>query len=338
MSYLMKLLNTYYFNQVQLFISCILFNNATLSLKLLADWFFLLIQDLVLLSNQYKPMDESQLISTCITIMLTTAFICFITSELTRNYSQVDKLWSLMPIVYSIVTLIKYPSPRVWLMFLLVATWGLRLSYNFYRKGGYNIIPWKGEEDYRWKIMRGHPILKGRFRFGLFNLLFISLYQNLLILMFSSPLLMAARYKESGLKFLDIIAATLMVMFIALESIADNQLFRFHKIKQHPGNYPNFYKKSIREGFLSEGLWSYVRHPNFISEQGIWISFYLFGVASSGRWFNWTVIGPFLLVLLFRGSTTLTESISSKKYPAYSEYKKDVSEFIPHLFRSLNKK
>jgi steroid 5-alpha reductase family enzyme len=39
-------------------------------------------------------------------------------------------------------------------MAFLVTLWGLRLSYNFYRKGGYNIIPWKGEEDYRWKIFR----------------------------------------------------------------------------------------------------------------------------------------------------------------------------------------
>ena len=29
------------------------------------------------------------------------------------------------------------------------ALWGLRLTYNFYRRGGYAWPPWTGEEDYR---------------------------------------------------------------------------------------------------------------------------------------------------------------------------------------------
>ena len=29
------------------------------------------------------------------------------------------------------------------------AVWGLRLTYNFYRRGGYAWPPWTGEEDYR---------------------------------------------------------------------------------------------------------------------------------------------------------------------------------------------
>lgn len=90
-----------------------------------------------------------------IVIMLLTVLVCFVVGELTRNFSQVDKLWSLMPIVYSWLTVSAFPaSPRIWLMAILVTIWGLRLSYNFYRKGGYHIIPWKGEEDYRWIRVR----------------------------------------------------------------------------------------------------------------------------------------------------------------------------------------
>jgi steroid 5-alpha reductase family enzyme len=282
-------------------------------------------------------MNDSQLIHTCVTIMLSTALICFIVGEMTQNYSQVDKLWSLMPIVYSMVTLIYYPAPRVWIMFFLVATWGLRLSFNFYRKGGYNKIPWKGEEDYRWKFMREQPFLKGRIRFGIFNLLFISFYQNLLILLFSSPLMMAAMYSQKGLTLLDGIAAVMMLLFIIIESTADNQLFQFHKMKQNPQIPRKVFQKSLEEGFLSEGFWRVLRHPNFTSEQAIWICFYLFGVAASGKWFNWTFVGPLLLVLLFQGSSSLTESISSKKYPGYAWYKKQVPQFVPNLFRSLKK-
>jgi steroid 5-alpha reductase family enzyme len=263
-----------------------------------------------------------KLTSSWIIIMLTAALLCFLVSEITRNYSQVDKLWSLMPIIYSLLTLIAFPSPRLWIMSLLVILWGFRLSYNFYRKGGYNLIPWKGEEDYRWKIMRQDPRLKGRIRFGLFNLLFISFYQHFLILLFTN------------LTILDILAASLMLLFIITETIADNQQFRFQKLKRGEGAPEAHYSKSLKDGFLSEGLWRFVRHPNFVSEQAIWISFYLFGVAASGEWINWTLCGPMLLILLFLGSTSLTERISSEKYPGYAIYKKEVQKYFPRLYIS----
>ncbi|MBE0676452.1 MAG: DUF1295 domain-containing protein, partial [Bacteroidales bacterium] len=84
---------------------------------------------------------------------------------------------------------------------------------------------------------------------------------------------------------------------------------------------------------LTEGMWKYVRHPNFASEQAIWISFYLFSVAASGQWINFTLIGPVLLVILFIGSSVMTEKISSGKYPDYSTYQREVPKFIPRLFR-----
>lgn len=271
------------------------------------------------------------LITTWLIIMISAVIVCFTISEITRNYSQVDKLWSLLPIAYSWVTVSASPSPRLFLMASLVTLWGLRLSYNFSRKGGYNIIPWKGEEDYRWKVMRENPILRGRLRFGLFNLLFISLYQNILIFLFSLPLLLASIYPDKPLTVIDIVAAILMTFFIIAESIADNQLFKFYREKKMKGDGKKLYEESLRKGFMTEGLWGYSRHPNFAAEQAIWICFYFFGVAASGQWLNLTVIGPVLLVLLFIGSSQLTESISSKKYPGYELYQKEVPKFIPKI-------
>jgi steroid 5-alpha reductase family enzyme len=190
-------------------------------------------------------------------------------------------------------------------MCLLISIWGFRLSYNFYRKGGYNKVPWRGEEDYRWKFLRQSPILNGRIRFGLFNLLFISFYQHFLIFLFSTPLLLVAKYQGTGLTFVDIVAAALMLTFIVIESVADNQLYRFQNLKRSKVPSEGLYRKSLRNGFLSEGLWQYARHPNFISEQAAWISFYLFGVAASGNWINLTIAGPVLLVLLFGAAVSL---------------------------------
>ncbi len=273
------------------------------------------------------------LVSSWMTIMAGVVLLCFIVSEITRNYSQVDKLWSLMPLVYGWVTVVAFPSPRVYLMAALVTLWGIRLSHNFYRKGGYSIIPWEGEEDYRWQILRDTPALKGRIRFGLFNLLFISFYQNLLILFFSTPILMAALYPDVPLGATDLIAAVLMLLFLVTETIADNQQFRFQREKRRHNEGTPVFANSLEKGFLAEGLWKYARHPNFASEQAIWISFYLFSVAASGKWINFTLAGPVLLVLLFIGSSVMTEKISSSKYPDYSSYQKEVPKFIPRIFR-----
>jgi len=264
-------------------------------------------------------------------LMISIVVVTFIVSELSRNYSQVDKLWSLIPIAYAWISASYYPSPRLFIMAALVTIWGLRLSYNFSRKRGYNIIPWKGEEDYRWKILRENKTLKGRFRFGLFNLFFISLYQNIVIFLFSSPLLLAAFNNGKTLSIIDIIAALFMLVFILTESIADNQLYRFHREKKNAVSGEKGYKISLAKGFLTEGLWKYSRHPNFMSEQAVWICFYFFGVAASGQWINITIPGPLLLILIFAGSSQLTERISSGKYPEYAAYQKEVPRFIPRL-------
>jgi steroid 5-alpha reductase family enzyme len=267
--------------------------------------------------------------------MLSTAIICFVIGELTRNYSQTDKVWSIMPIVYSLVTLNAFPSsPRIWLMSILVLIWGIRLSYNFYRKGGYDLLPWKGEEDYRWAMLRQHPKLQKGIRFTLFNLFFISIYQHVLILLFSLPILFAAKYTETDLSVLDYVAASFMLLFILIETISDNQLhvFQFHKRKKIA--LDGKYSTSLKKGFLTEGLWNYVRHPNYVAEQATWISFYFFGVAASGIFINITLTGPVLLIFLFMGSSEFTERISLDKYPDYKNYKEHVPKFIPLLFKS----
>lgn len=123
-----------------------------------------------------------------------------------------------------------------------------------------------------------------------------------------------------------------MLLFIIAESIADNQLFRFHKLKKQGESTDGPYAGSLKKGFFSERLWRYVRHPNYACEQAIWISFYLFSVAASGKWINITLAGFVLLVILFVGSSSLTEKISGEKYPGYTAYKKEVPRFLPRLF------
>lgn len=279
-----------------------------------------------------------------IKIMLVVALSCFVVSELTGNCSQVDKLWSIVPIVYVWFVVSEstgfwlqmnprsYFSERLVLMACLVTLWGLRLTFNFGRRGGYHWIPWKGEEDYRWSVLRQYPLLNGQLRWGLFNLFFISIYQNSLILLFTLPIVAAWQGSTTPLNALDYLATSLFLGFVLIETIADQQQWSFQKEKYRRIAAGEPLGEVYGQGFCSTGLWSWVRHPNYASEQAIWLSFYLFSVAATGRWLNWSLAGAVLLMLLFLGSSDFSEKISVGKYPGYADYQKRVGRFLPKFF------
>ncbi len=274
-----------------------------------------------------------EVLNTLFKIMLGVALTCFVVSELTSNYSQVDKLWSVIPVVYVWVVASESGfSQRLVLMAVMVSIWALRLTFNFARRGGYHWIPWKGEEDYRWSVLRQNPILSKRFSWSLFNLFFISLYQNSLILLFTLPIVAAWQGGDTPLNALDYLAAALFLGFVITETIADQQQWNFQTEKYRRKNAGEPLGPLYEKGFCAEGLWARVRHPNYASEQGIWLSFYLFSVAATGRWVNWSLAVAFLLMLLFEGSSDFSEKISGGNYPAYADYQKRVGRFFPKLF------
>jgi steroid 5-alpha reductase family enzyme len=273
---------------------------------------------------------EREALTTVIVIAAIAAAYSFVVGELTRNNSQVDKLWSIMPVVYTwVVAGYGDFSPRLVVMSILVTLWGVRLTYNFAMKGAYQWRFWVGEEDYRWVVLRGKPEFSPRWKWTLFNLLFISGYQHALILLFTLPVLVALQYNAVPLGIIDLAAALLMLFFIAFETVADLQQWKFQRRKhamisagvELTGNY--------KKGFLDQGLWSFSRHPNYFAEQALWFCFYLFSIAAGGQWFNWSMAGCLLLIVLFQGSSAFGEEISAGKYPGYSEYQKRVSRFLP---------
>lgn len=260
---------------------------------------------------------------------------CFIIGELTKNNSQVDKFWSIIPIVYVwIIAHYGNYSPRLLLMLILVAIWGIRLTYNFSRHGAFTLKFWEGKEDYRWKILRKKPEFQKKWVWTVFNLFFISGYQNILILLFTLPAIVALQFNNTPLSVIDYIAAGLMLFFIIYETIADQQQWNYQTKKYQLINNNKPLTEYYKKGFLDKGLWAYSRHPNYFAEQSIWIVFYLFSVAASGQWINWSIAGCLLLVILFQGSSDFSEEISAGKYPEYKNYQKNVSRFIPWKFKN----
>lgn len=299
---------------------------------------FLLIVALVIVPLVAFYIDEplttlqQNMLHSSVYIMLAVAMYCFVVSELARNYSQVDKLWSVVPLIYGwYFAAASGWEPRIVLMAILISIWGARLTYNFSRRGAYTWKFWDGEEDYRWAILRKEPHLNTRLKWGLFNLFFISLYQNALILLFTLPAVMAAGSGKS-ISFIDIILAIVSIGFVVMEFIADQQQWNFQQEKYRRINNNETLTPPYSDGFVSSGLWKYFRHPNYTAEQAIWVVFYLFSVSATGKWLNWSIAGCILLMLLFQGSADFSEKISAGKYPNYTAYQKRVGRFFPKLF------
>lgn len=251
---------------------------------------------------------------------------CWIASLITHDTSWVDRIWSIAPVVYVWVFAVAgifdgRDAERLVLMAVLVTLWGARLTFNFARKGGY-----AGVEDYRWAVLRGR-MTPGWFQ--VFNLLFIVLYQNALLVLIALPAAIAWRH-PSPLTAWDALFAVLFLGFLTLETVADQQQWDFHRAKKAAGGH-------LEPGFVSTGLFRWSRHPNFFGEQLQWWMFYCVGAVaavSSGLGFwggavNASIVGALLLSVLFIGSTIFTESISSSKYPAYAEYQRTTSMLVP---------
>lgn len=250
------------------------------------------------------------------------ALLCWVLSLVTREYSWVDRLWSITPPLFAVhfAAHAGFEDARLNLMAALTVLWGVRLTYNFARKGGYE----PGGEDYRWEEVQERI---GPVWFQVLNATFLAPFQNFLLLFIVLPSYAAYRHAGTPLNGLDFAAAAAFLIFLLGETIADEQQWRFQTAKHaaiERGETPD-------AQFLTSGLFRYSRHPNFFCEQAMWWTYYVFSIAAGAGWLNWTIVGTVLLTLLFQGSTTLTERISLRKYPSYADYQKTTSRLVPWL-------
>ena len=243
----------------------------------------------------------------------------WLASLATGDTSWVDRMWSIVPVIFVWVFAgaAHLRDAPLDVMAVLVTCWGVRLTYNFARKGGYN-----GVEDYRWAVLRSSM---RPWQFQLFNLFFIVLYQNALLVLIALPAWTVYQRRSTSFGALDYLLTLLFLAFLIGESIADQQQWNFHRWKRaelDAGRDPN-------PRFLQRGLFRVSRHPNYFFELAQWWVIFLFGVAAAHSVLQWTVIGPFLLTLLFVGSTRFTEKITLSRYPEYELFQRSTSAVVP---------
>ncbi|KAF2485805.1 hypothetical protein BDY17DRAFT_294264 [Neohortaea acidophila] len=262
--------------------------------------------------------------------------IFLLVSEVNRNYSQVDRVWSILPTVYNIhyavwARLHHLPTKRLDNVLAFSVLWSLRLTFNYWRRGGYQI----GSEDYRWMIIKkriGGPA------FTLLNILFISTTQILVLFAVTTPtyIILLTSLINPDLTWADAAISRTLIGLVVIEYFADQQQWNYQQAKK---SYqatakvpPNWTHGQMERGFVTAGLWSWSRHPNFAAEQTIWFLLYVWGCARSETYINWTLPGALVYLAIFQGSTPLTEGVSRGKYPEYKFYQERVGRFYPNIF------
>jgi steroid 5-alpha reductase family enzyme len=271
-------------------------------------------------------------------VALGLGLLCYVLSVFTGNDSWVDRSWSIVPPFYmwlyiwhrGDVVLIdrgaEWPQFTVLTGYALCATvWGIRLTYNFYRRGGYQ----KGGEDYRWEHVRAWPVFKNRVLWGIFSLTFISVFQQWLLWAITIPVL--ARKANEAPNPADFAIMGAMLFFIAVETIADQQQWNFQNQKRNLMPRRKHLEQDYKLGFLTHGLFSRSRHPNVWAEQQIWVTVYGASILAWGP-FNWSGLGALSLVMLTVRSCSLTEQLSTAKHPNYRAYRAAVPMLVPTIF------
>ncbi len=231
-------------------------------------------------------------------------------SLLLKDASIVDRFWGGGFALVAVASFV-YPgqgTPRGWLLLLMAAIWGLRLSvYLTWRN-------WGQGEDYRYRAMRKRH---GN-RFTLVSLGTVFFFQGLLTWFISLPLQFGIGAQSAEpLSVLDYFGATIWLIGLLFESVGDFQLTRF---KADPANVGRV---------MDRGLWRFTRHPNYFGDALVWWGIFL--VAASAPYGVYTVLSPALMTFLLAwvSGVRLLEKKLVKTRPEYANYVARTNAFIP---------
>jgi len=168
------------------------------------------------------------------------------------------------------------------------------------------------------------------------------IFQMVWVFTVSLPLtLNNAALNDSPINCFDLIGWTFWTIGFLIETVADQQKFSYTMIPEES-----------RPPFMSSGLWSLSRHPNYFGEILLWTGIYLsscnaYGVKDNDMSFGYvSVISPVLtfLLLMFVSGIPMAEMRADKKcskLAQYVDYKRNTSPlflFPPQIYKRLPQK
>jgi len=195
------------------------------------------------------------------------------------------------------------------ILFIFVLIWGIRLgTYLFKRiqRDNDDIRFEKAKKNFFWFL-----------QYWMGQALWVSITS-------SAAVIAILKTENNSLNVYVIVGVLIWIIGFSLEVIADLQKSKFKQIE------------NTNKTFISKGLWSKSRHPNYFGEITLWIGIYIISVSSLSGIEILTVISPiFVYILLTRMSgINMLEKIADERYghlDEYIEYKRNT----PTLFLKL---
>lgn len=238
--------------------------------------------------------------------------LVFIVARYFRRYDLVDAAWGWVFIVIAMCSFVLQPGVLLQfdiqsLVVLLVAIWGVRLSWYILRR-----IIATDVEDHRYVELRS----KWRGSVGINTYIRIYLVQSVLALLILVPVVFINSSPDYDIGVLVVAGVISWCTGFIIEAVSDNQLRKFISDDRKSGN------------IMKTGLWKYSRHPNYFGELVQWWGIFIIAVAIPFGWL--TILGPVLITYLicFVSGIPLAEKRLSGRSGWY-EYKKRTSILIP---------
>ncbi|MBI2242984.1 MAG: DUF1295 domain-containing protein [Nocardioides sp.] len=222
--------------------------------------------------------------------------------------SVVDVAWGIALVAVALVCAVLAGTWQSWLLLVLVAVWGGRLSSHIFTTS-------RGHgEDPRYEAMLGGTLDRvgmGRAVRKVF------LVQGAAVWLVSLPLQAAAL---AGVNWTGAIWVGVAVWLVGVlfEAVGDAQLAAY---RRDPDRGP----------VLDRGLWSWTRHPNYFGDACVWWGIWLAGGVASG----WVaglvgVLSPVAMTIWLvwiTGARLLERTMMQR--PGYPEYAARTSMFVP---------
>jgi len=228
-----------------------------------------------------------------------------------KNAGVVDIFWSYNFPVIAIILLLFAPGfelRKIMLCSMIVVA-GLRLGTHL----AIRIFKHLLEEEPRYKQIREDwGANADKKMFGFFQMQAIS---NVLL---AVPFFISAMNTNPEISPLEYAGVVLWLISVLGEAISDQQL-------------ASFKKDAVNKGKVCDtGLWNYSRHPNYFFEWLMWVSYFVFALASPYGYI--AIISPAIILYLLLKVTGIptTEQQSLKtKGEAYKRYQESTSKFVP---------
>ena len=234
---------------------------------------------------------------------------------------KTEKLYDLIgSTTYIIVITIAYLSVNTktatdTILFLFVVLWGTRLGTYLFRRIQ------RDSEDVRFEKAKRNFFWFLQYWMG--QALWVSITS-------CAAVISILNTEPNTLGINGIIGILIWLIGFSFEVIADFQKNNFKKTE------------NTNDKFISDGLWSISRHPNYFGEITLWIGIYIISYTSFSGYEYLSIVSPiFVYILLTRMSgINMLEKIADERYGninSYIEYKNNTPILIPNIFKLFNK-